>query len=66
MNLANAEMYLWLTSVYSRFGSKEVRFENDEGVLELVDTDFEDVQLVEDRFVPAGKEGRGVQIRVSR
>jgi hypothetical protein len=29
MNLAYAEMYLWLSGVFRRFGSKEVRFEGD-------------------------------------
>lgn len=65
MNLAYAEMYLWLAAVYRRFGSKEVRFESDEGVLELVDTDLSDVEMVADRFSPIVKpESKGVRIRV--
>jgi len=42
MNLAHAEMYLWLSNVFRRFGSKGVRFASDEGILELVDTDISD------------------------
>jgi hypothetical protein len=65
MNLAYAEMYLLLAAVFRRFGSKEVRFEGDEGVLELVDTDVSDVEIVADRFVPIVKpESKGVRVRV--
>lgn len=65
MNLAYAEMYLWLAAVYRRFGSKEVRFGSDEGVLELVDTDLSDVEIVADRFVPVVKsDSKGVRVRV--
>jgi cytochrome P450 len=65
MNLAYAEMYLWLAAVFRRFGSKEVRFESDEGVLELVDTDLSDVEIVADRFVPIVKpDSKGVRVRV--
>ncbi len=65
MSLAYAEMYLLLAAVFRRFGSKEVRFESDEGVLELVDTDISDVEIVADRFVPIVKpESKGVRVRV--
>ena len=65
MNLAYAEMYLLLAAVFRRFGSKEVRFESDEGVLELVDTDISDVEIVADRFVPVVKpESKGVRVQV--
>lgn len=65
MNLAYAEMYLWLAVVFRQFGSKKVRFESDEGVLELVDTDVSDVEIVADRFVPIVKpESKGVRVRV--
>jgi cytochrome P450 len=50
MNLANAEMYLWLSGVFRRFGSKEVRFEGDKGVFELVGTTIEDVEIAADCF----------------
>jgi cytochrome P450 len=65
MNLAWAEMHLWVSSVFRRFGSQVIRFEGDEGVLELVETDLEDVRIVADRFVPIVKEGsNGVRVRV--
>ena len=65
MNLAYAEMYLWLSGVFRRFGSKEVRLEGDEGIFELVDTTIEDVELAADCFVPNIKKGReGVRVRV--
>jgi cytochrome P450 len=65
MHLAYAEIYLWLSGVFRRFGSKEVRFEDDEGVIELVDTVVEDVELAADCFIPVAKKGsKGVRIRV--
>jgi len=65
MNLAYAEMYLWLSGVFRRFGSNEVRFEGDEGIFELVDTTIEDVEIAADCFVPNIKKGReGVRVRV--
>lgn len=65
MSLAYAEMYLWLSSIFRRFGSQEVRFEDDEGVFELVDTEIDDVEIASDCFVPVAKKGsEGVRIRV--
>jgi len=65
MNLAYAEMYLWLSGVFRRFGSKEVRFEVDEGILELVNTGIEDVEIWADRLIPLLKpEREGVKICV--
>lgn len=64
-NLAYTEMYLWLSGVFRRFGPKGVRFEGYEGILELVDTGIEDVEIWADRFVPLLKPGReGVKICV--
>jgi cytochrome P450 len=65
INLAYAEMYLWLAGVFRRYGSQEVRFETDEGALELVDTDISDVEMWADRFIPAVKPGsKRVRVRV--
>jgi len=65
MTLAYAEMYLWISGVFRQFGSKETRFEGDEGILVLVDTDVSDVTLATDMFVPEVKKGsKGVRIRV--
>lgn len=65
MNLAYAEMYLWLANVFRRFGSKEVRFDDDEGVIELFETTKEDVEIWADRFNPVVRPGsQAVRIRV--
>lgn len=65
-SLASSEMHLWLAALFRRFGTAEVRFEDDEGVVELVDTDVSDVACVADRIIPAVKKGsKGVRIRVS-
>jgi hypothetical protein len=54
-----------LAAVFRQFGSKEVRFESDEGMLELVDTDLSDVEIVADRFVPIVKpDSKGIRVRV--
>ena len=65
MNLAYAEIYLWLSDAYRRFGSMEVRFEGDECVFELVNLTIKDVGIASDCFVPNIKRGKeGVRIRV--
>jgi cytochrome P450 len=65
INLAYAEIYLWLVGVFRRYGSPEVRFETDEGALELVDTNIFDVEMWADRFIPAVKPGsKRVRVRV--
>ena len=65
INLAYAEMKICLAAVFSRFGSKDVRMEGDEGWLELVGTGVEDVEFYRDAFVPMAKEGSlGVRFRV--
>jgi len=64
-NLASAEIHLWLTAVFRRFGTKDVKFEGDEGTIELVDTDIFDVEVAADRVIPAVRKGsEGVRIRV--
>ena len=66
MNLAYTEMFLWLSNVFGRFGSKEVRFAGDEGIIELVDTDVTDIELGADFFVPyPRKDSKGMNIRLS-
>ena len=57
INLAYAEMYLWLAGVFRRYGSPEVRFKTDEGALELFETDRSDVEMWADRFIPVVKPG---------
>ena len=68
INLAYAEMYLCLSSVFRRFGSggkQAFRHEGDEGVLELYETGLTDVEIKADGFVPLTKEGtKGIRIKV--
>lgn len=46
MPLAWAELYLCLASIFRRSGSSNVRGKDDEGVLELIETDVTDVEIV--------------------
>ena len=63
--LANSEMHMWLAAVFRRYGSKEVKFDDDLGSIELVDTTVDDVITVADRFIPDVKRGgKGVRIRI--
>ena len=65
INLAYAEMKICLAAIFRRFGSESVRMEGDEGILELFGTRVEDVEVVEDAFVPLAREGSlGVRIRI--
>jgi cytochrome P450 len=65
INLAYAEMYLWLAGVFRRYGSPDVRFKTDEGALELFETDRSDVDMWADRFIPVMKPGsKRVRFRV--
>ncbi len=60
-----AEMYLWLVGVFQSYGSPDVRFEGDEGVLELVGTEREDVEVWGDRVIPVTRPGsKRVMFRV--
>lgn len=67
-NLAYAEVYLGLAALFRRFGSAGedgVRFEGDEGVLELFETGLEDVEIASDSFIPLAVSGsRGIRIKV--
>ncbi|MCJ1311414.1 hypothetical protein MMC25_005085 [Agyrium rufum] len=74
INLAYAEMYTALAAIFGRFGSTTpkggkkgggVRFETDEGVLQLWETGKDDVEMREDAFIPLAKEGsQGIRIKV--
>ncbi|MCJ1354660.1 MAG: hypothetical protein MMC33_004649 [Icmadophila ericetorum] len=67
INLALSEVYICLAALFRRFGSKEVRDEEDEGYLELFETTLEDVELSEDLFLPLPKRGsKGIRIKVRR
>jgi cytochrome P450 len=65
INLAYAEMYIWLAGVFRRYGSPDVRFKTDEGALELFETDHSDADMWADRFIPVVKPGsKRVRFRV--
>ena len=68
INLAYAELFICLSSLFKRFGSggaDGVRYEGDEGVFELYETGIEDVRIVADGFVPLAKKGsKGVRLVV--
>jgi len=48
-------MYLRLAGIFRRFGSGDVRGKDDEGVLELFETDETDVKMIGDLFFPLVK-----------
>lgn len=68
INLAYAEIYLCLAAIFRRFGSggeDGVRGEDDEGVLNLFETNLKDVETAADLFTPAPVAGsKGVRIKV--
>jgi len=65
MNLAFAEMYLVLTGIFMRHGTKECMMEGDEGWLELFETERRDVICVSDKNVPGVWEGsKGVRVKI--
>lgn len=77
MPLAYAEMYLGMSGIWSRYGSKAgvteagesyegVRDERDLGVFELYKTGLVDVELYADSFLPLVKPGSvGIRMKVS-
>ena len=70
INLAYAELYLCLSTIFRRFGSggnNGVKFKDDEGVLELYETDLGDVEIEADGFLPLAREGsKGIRIRTGK
>jgi hypothetical protein len=65
MPLAWAEMYLCLAGIFRRFGSGDVRGKDDEGVLELFETDETDVKMIGDLFFPLVKaDSKGIRVKV--
>ncbi|KAA8566069.1 hypothetical protein MFRU_039g00150 [Monilinia fructicola] len=65
IQLAYAELYLMLGSLWRKFGCKEDK--GDEGWLELYKTDKTDVEMAADRFVPYPKKGsEGIRIIIRK
>lgn len=65
MNLAMAEMYIALATLFRSFGSGDVRRAHDVGQLELFQTDETDIRVVGEVVVPVVKQdSQGVRIVV--
>lgn len=65
INLAWAELYLCLATIFDKFGGMSYRQENDKGVLELFETGLGDVEIKADVFFPVVQEGsKGVRVMI--
>ncbi|ORY11484.1 cytochrome P450 [Clohesyomyces aquaticus] len=65
MNLGYAELYLTLAGIFRRYGTKDVRFPEDEGYIELFETDHRDVEIAADFVIPLAYKGsKGVRVVV--
>jgi cytochrome P450 len=65
INLAYAELYLTLATIFRSYGSVDVRFPSDVGALQLFETEYRDIEVVADMVVPKVWKGtKGVRIRV--
>lgn len=65
INLAYAELYLTIATVFGRYGSKDVHSPNDRGWLELYKTSRRDLDIVGDGATPLYRVGtKGVVIKV--
>jgi cytochrome P450 len=65
INLAYAELYLALSTIFRRYGSKDVRRDGDLGAFELFDTTDKDWVIVGDGITPLTvSESKGIRIRV--
>jgi len=67
INLAYAEIYQTLATVFSQYGSNEVRYPGDKGWLELYKTTYRDLEIIGDGVTPLYRpESNGVRIRISQ
>ncbi len=65
INLAYAELYLALATIFRRYGSKDTRGEGDLGIFELYETTDKDWEIVGDGITPLMvPESKGIRIRV--
>ena len=65
MNLAFAEIFLILTAIFRRYGSREVHFSGDVGYLELDGTTSADMEIAGDGVTPIHGSSRGLWIKVN-
>ncbi|RDW92216.1 hypothetical protein BP5796_01610 [Coleophoma crateriformis] len=67
LNLAWAELYIGLSTIFRVFGSAAVRGRSDIGVMDLFETDLGDVEMYRDALFPITKDGtKGVRVRLSK
>jgi cytochrome P450 len=65
INLAYTEIYLTLATVFSQYGSEEIRFPGDKGWLELHETSYRDIEIIGDGVTPLYRaDSNGVRVRV--
>lgn len=65
INLAYAELYATIATVFSQYGTREVRFPKDRGILELYETTHKDIEIIGDGVTPLYRpESNGVRIKV--
>ncbi|USW59770.1 Putative cytochrome P450 [Septoria linicola] len=62
MNLAHAEIFLTLTAIFRRYGSREVQLASDAGYLELGGTTAADMEIVGDGVTPIHRSTTGLWI----
>ena len=66
VNLAWAELYIGVSTIFRKFGSPAVRGKGDVGVMELYETDVGDVEMARDGLFPIPKDGsKGVRVKMS-
>lgn len=67
INLAWAELYVGLSTVFRKLGSSAARGKDDVGVMDLFETDLGDVEMARDALFPITKDGsKGVRVKMSR
>lgn len=67
LNLAWAELYIGLSTIFRRMGSSAVRGKDDVGVMDLFETDLGDVEMARDALFPITKDGsKGVRVKMSK
>jgi cytochrome P450 len=65
INLAYAEIYLGLATIFRRYGSVDVRNEKDLGILELYETSKKDIEIIGDGITPlVSADSKGIRVEV--
>lgn len=65
INLAWAELYICVSTIFRKFGSSEVHGQLDVGSLELFETGLEDVEMARDALFPMPQDGsKGVRVKL--